>query len=96
MEQDNNRGEKECIGWFGGELEELDDWKRQKGVGFNSTMHLTISCKDSEQHRCCTLGPHQLRMTADEKGLEVLAGHRTSVSHQHDLALRKAGVCCGR
>ncbi|CAM4567481.1 unnamed protein product [Lepidochelys kempii] len=76
------------------DLDDLVNWSNSNRMKFNSekckVMHLGINNKNFSYK----LGTHQLEVT-EEKYLGVLVDHRTTMSRQCDVAVKKANVVLG-
>ncbi|CAM5084507.1 unnamed protein product [Eretmochelys imbricata] len=72
------------------DLDDLVNWSNSNSMKFNSekckVMHLGINNKP---------GMHHLEVTEEEKDLGVLVDHRMIMSHQCDMAVKKANEVLG-
>ncbi|CAM5130663.1 unnamed protein product [Natator depressus] len=72
------------------DLDDLVNWSNSNRMKFNSekceVMHLGINNKNFSYK----LWTHQLEVTEEEKDLGVLVDHRMTMSHQCDMAVKKA------
>ncbi|CAM5073177.1 unnamed protein product [Natator depressus] len=77
------------------DLDDLVNWSNSNRMKFNSekckVMHLGINNKNFSYK----LRTHQLEVTEEEKDLEVLVDHRMIMSHQCDMAVKKADTALG-
>ncbi|CAM5122864.1 unnamed protein product [Eretmochelys imbricata] len=77
------------------DLDDLVNWSNSNRMKFNTqkckVMHLGINNKNF----CYKLGTHQLEVTEEEKDLRVLVDHRMTMSHQCDMAVKKANAVLG-
>ncbi|CAM5153074.1 unnamed protein product [Natator depressus] len=77
------------------DLDDLVNWSNSNRMKFNSekckVMHLEINNKNF----CYKLGTHHLEVTEKEKVLGVLVYHRMTMSHQCDMAVKKANAVLG-
>ncbi|CAM5151147.1 unnamed protein product [Eretmochelys imbricata] len=77
------------------DLDDLVNWSNSNRMKFNSekckVMHLGINNKNFSYK----LGTHQLEVTEEEKNLGVLVDHRMTMSHQCDVAVKKANTVLG-
>ncbi|CAM5148359.1 unnamed protein product [Eretmochelys imbricata] len=75
--------------------DDLVNWSNSNRMKFNSekckVMHLGINNKNFSYK----LGTHQLEETEEEKDLGVLVDDRMTMSHQCDMAVKKANVVLG-
>ncbi|CAM4653297.1 unnamed protein product [Lepidochelys kempii] len=76
------------------DLDDLVNWSNRNRMKFNSekckVMHLGINNKNISYK----LGMHQLEVT-EEKDCGVLVDHRMTLSHQYDMAVKKANAVLG-
>ncbi|CAM4671246.1 unnamed protein product [Caretta caretta] len=77
------------------DLDDLVNWSNSNRMKFNSetckVMHLGINNKNFSYK----LGTHQLEVTEEVKDLAVLVDHRMTMSHQCDVAVKKANAVLG-
>ncbi|CAM4679958.1 unnamed protein product [Caretta caretta] len=77
------------------DLDDLVNWSNSNRMKFNSekckVLHLGINNKNFSYK----LETHQLEVTEEEKDLGVLVDHRMTMSHQSDMAVKKANVVLG-
>ncbi|CAM5174269.1 unnamed protein product [Natator depressus] len=77
------------------DLDDLVNWSNSNRMKFNSekckVMYLGINNKNFSYK----LGTHQLEVTEEEKDLGVLVDHRMTMSHQYDMAMKKANAVLG-
>ncbi|CAM4592819.1 unnamed protein product [Lepidochelys olivacea] len=77
------------------DLDDLVNWSNNNRMKFNSekckVMHLEINNKNFSYK----LGTHQLEVAEEEKDLGVLVDHRMTMSHQCDMAMKKAHAVLG-
>ncbi|CAM5149037.1 unnamed protein product [Natator depressus] len=76
-------------------LDDLVNWSNSNRMKFNNekckVMHLGINNKNF----CYKLETHHLEVTEEEKDLRVLVDHRMTMSHQCDMAVKKANAVLG-
>ncbi|CAM5110844.1 unnamed protein product, partial [Natator depressus] len=77
------------------DLDDLVNWNNSNRMKFNSekckVMHLGINNKKF----CYKLGTQHLEVTEEENDLGVLVDHRMTMSHQCDMAVKKANAILG-
>ncbi|CAM4553252.1 unnamed protein product [Caretta caretta] len=77
------------------DLDDLVNWSNSNMMKFNSekckVMHLGINNKNFSYK----LGTHQSEVMEEEKDLGVLVDHRMTMSHQCDMAVKKANAVLG-
>ncbi|CAM5165853.1 unnamed protein product, partial [Natator depressus] len=77
------------------DLDDLVNWSNSNRMKFNSEKCKVMQLGINNKNFCYKLGTHHLKVTEEEKDLGVLIDHRMTMSHQCEMAVKKANAVLG-